>query len=185
MAKRKSAYVCSDCGSDYSNWQGQCKDCGAWNTLLEISMSASSKTAKEVRFQGYAGASGTQKVQTLNAINLEQTPRFSSGMGEFDRVLGGGLVHGSAILIGGNPGAGKSTLLLQTLCHLSQLMDTLYVTGEESLQQVAMRAQRLQLPTDKLKILSETNVEAICSQAEQLRPKVLVVDSIQVVHSDC
>lgn len=184
MAKRKTAYVCNDCGSDYSNWQGQCKDCGAWNTLSEVSLSASAKQGREVRFQGYAGAAQSQHIQTLDAIDLTTTPRFSTGMEEFDRVLGGGLVPGSAILIGGHPGAGKSTLLLQTLCHLAGSMQALYVTGEESLQQVAMRAKRLQLPTDRLKMLSETNVETICVQAQSLSPKVLVVDSIQVVHSD-
>lgn len=184
MAKRKTAYVCNDCGSDYANWQGQCKDCGGWNTLSEIKLAATPTAVKEARFQGYAGASNSQQVQTLDQINLEQLPRFSSGAGEFDRVLGGGLVHGSAVLVGGHPGAGKSTLLLQTMCHLANTMDALYVTGEESLQQVAMRAQRLGLPTDKLNMLSETNVEAICAQAEVLKPKVLVVDSIQVVHSE-
>lgn len=184
MAKAKTAYVCNDCGSDYSNWQGQCKDCGAWNSLTEIKLAASPKAAKEARFQGYAGAAKGQRLQTLDEIDLQALPRIPSGTSEFDRVLGGGLVHGSAILIGGHPGAGKSTLLLQTMCHLASSMDALYVTGEESLQQVAMRAQRLGLPTDKLQMLSETSVEAICAQAEQLKPKVLVVDSIQVVHSD-
>ena len=184
MAKRKTAYVCNDCGSEYAHWQGQCKDCGAWNTLTEIKLAASPTAAKEARFQGYAGAANGQQVQTLDQINLEHLPRFSSGAGEFDRVLGGGLVHGSAVLVGGHPGAGKSTLLLQTMCHLANSMAALYVTGEESLQQVAMRAQRLGLPTDKLNMLSETNVETICAQAEVLKPKVLVVDSIQVVHSE-
>ena len=184
MAKVKTAYVCNDCGSDYANWQGQCKDCGAWNSLSEIKLASSPKAAKEARFQGYAGAASNQSLQTLDQIDLEKLPRFSSGALEFDRVLGGGLVHGSAVLMGGHPGAGKSTLLLQTMCYLAGTMDALYVTGEESLQQVAMRAQRLGLPTDKLKMLSETNVERICAQAETFKPKVLVVDSIQVVHTD-
>ncbi|KKK97472.1 hypothetical protein LCGC14_2652420, partial [marine sediment metagenome] len=178
MAKRKTAYVCNDCGSDYANWQGNCKDCGAWNTLTEVRLASTPAAAKAVRFQGYAGAANSQQLQTLDQINLAKMPRFTTGAGEFDRVLGGGLVHGSAILIGGYPGAGKSTLLLQTMCFLAQSMDALYVTGEESLQQVAMRAQRLGLPTDKLHMLSETNVESICAQAEVLKPKVLVVDSI-------
>jgi DNA repair protein RadA/Sms len=182
MAKRKVAYVCNDCGSDYNKWQGQCTDCGAWNTLSEITVTPL-KAANSPRQQGYAG-SVTAEVQTLADIDLAALPRFSSGVSEFDRVLGGGLVPGSAILIGGHPGAGKSTLLLQTLCHLAQSQSALYVTGEESLQQVAMRAQRLGLPTDKLQMLSETHVEAICAKAEQLKPKILVVDSIQVVHSE-
>ena len=183
MAKRKTAYVCNDCGSDYSKWQGQCGDCGAWNTLTEITLSAA-KPSKDVRFGGYAGSADAGEVRTLNEINLDQLPRIGSGAAEFDRVLGGGLVHGSAILIGGHPGAGKSTLLLQTMCHLAEQLPALYVTGEESLQQVAMRAGRLGLPTEKLNMLSETNVDSIIAQAERLKPKVLVVDSIQVVHRD-
>lgn len=180
MAKQKTAYVCNDCGSDYSKWQGQCSDCGGWNTLAELRLgpTPSNRTAK---FEGYAGATDT-RVQTLNEIDLEGVPRFSSGASEFDRVLGGGLVPGSVVLIGGSPGAGKSTLLLQTLCYLAQTMPALYVSGEESLQQVAMRAQRLGLPTDSLKMLSETSAEAICATAQTLQPKVVVVDSIQVMH---
>ncbi|MGK0441115.1 MAG: DNA repair protein RadA/Sms [Pseudohongiellaceae bacterium] len=180
MVKRKTAFVCVDCGSDYSKWQGQCNDCGAWNTLNEITVSTA-KPSSGGRPQGYAGGAGG-KVQTLKDINLEQMPRISSGAEEFDRVLGGGLVHGSAVLLGGHPGAGKSTLLLQTMCHLAKTMDVLYVTGEESLPQVAMRADRLGLPTDKLKLLSETDIDQISAQAQQIKPKVLVVDSIQVVH---
>jgi DNA repair protein RadA/Sms len=184
MAKRKVAYVCNDCGSDYSKWQGQCTDCGAWNTLSEITVSAAkASSSPATKLQGYAGGAGGQ-VQTLAEIDLQELPRFSSGAGEFDRVLGGGLVPGSAILIGGHPGAGKSTLLLQTMCYLAANRPALYVTGEESLQQVAMRAQRLGLPTDKLQMLSETHVEAIVNKVQQLKPKVLVVDSIQVVHSE-
>jgi DNA repair protein RadA/Sms len=120
-------------------------------------------------------------MQKLDQIDLDSVPRFSSGMTEFDRVLGGGLVPGSVILIGGNPGAGKSTLLLQTLCYLAQKIEALYITGEESLQQVALRARRLQLPTDKLQLLSETSVETICATARKHKPKVLVIDSIQVM----
>jgi DNA repair protein RadA/Sms len=182
MAKMKSAYVCSDCGSEYSKWQGQCRDCGAWNTLSEIKLGPS-KTAKDTRFQAYDGGAASD-IKTLDEIDLQALPRFSAGTGEFDRVLGGGLVPGSAILIGGNPGAGKSTLLLQTMCFLAESRSALYVTGEESLQQIAMRAQRLGLPTARLQMLSETHVQSICAKAQQLKPKVLVVDSIQAVHSE-
>ncbi|WP_339669263.1 DNA repair protein RadA [Dasania marina] len=182
MAKRKTAYVCNDCGSDYGKWQGQCNDCGAWNTLSEITLAAAGPS-NDTRLQGYAGSAGG-KVQTLSEIDLQSMPRVSSGMEEFDRVLGGGLVHGSAVLLGGHPGAGKSTLLLQVLCHLAKTQEVLYVTGEESLQQVAMRAARLGLPTDKLKLLTETNIDQICAQAQQHKPKVLVIDSIQVVHME-
>lgn len=180
MSKRKSAYVCNDCGADYTKWQGQCSSCNAWNTMSEVRISNS--PVKTPPREGYAGA--LAEVQVLNEIDLKNVPRISSGMGEFDRVLGGGLVPGSAILIGGNPGAGKSTLLLQVMCMLAQSMSALYVTGEESLQQVAMRAKRLELPMDSLKLYSETNVESICSMALKLKPKFLVVDSIQVVHMD-
>jgi DNA repair protein RadA/Sms len=131
---------------------------------------------------GFAGAIAEAAI--LKDIDLQALPRFSSGAEEFDRVLGGGLVPGSSILIGGNPGAGKSTLLLQTMCYLASSMEALYVTGEESLQQTAMRAQRLNLPTDKLRLMAETNVETIVAAAQQFKPRVLVVDSIQVVHSD-
>jgi DNA repair protein RadA/Sms len=186
MAKVKTGFVCIDCGADYQKWQGQCGQCGQWNTVQEVRLgSASSRktTPSASGRSGYAGATDGQ-VQDLSEINLLALPRFSSSIGEFDRVLGGGMVPGSAILIGGHPGAGKSTLLLQVLCQLSQQMSALYITGEESLQQVAMRAQRLNLPTQGLKMLSETSVEAILNVAEQMKPKILVVDSIQVVHLD-
>jgi DNA repair protein RadA/Sms len=183
MAKTKTAYVCSECGADHSKWQGQCIACGAWNTLKEFHLGASKAPSAPQNFKraGYTGT--TAAVQTLASINLEEQPRFSTSMGEFDRVLGGGMVPGSAVLIGGSPGAGKSTLLLQVMCQLSQHMEALYVTGEESLQQVGMRAKRLGLPTDKLKMLAETNITEITAVAEQHKPKVIVIDSIQVMHS--
>ena len=141
----------------------------------------SASKPKNDRFSGYAGETQA-KIQTLSEISLQQTPRFSSGFNELDRVLGGGIVPGSAILIGGHPGAGKSTLLLQVMCGLAKNMTALYVTGEESLQQVAMRANRLGLPNDKLNMLSETSVEQICNLADQLKPQIIVIDSIQVMH---
>ena len=185
MARQKSAYVCNDCGADYSKWQGQCTACNEWNTLTEVrlaSTKSSSNESRNVRFDGYAGAVGKKAVVSLSEVALEEMPRFSSGAGELDRVLGGGLVPGSAVLMGGHPGAGKSTLLLQTMCHLAEQMPALYVTGEESLQQVAMRAKRLGLPTGQLQMLSETSVETICDVAAELKPKVIVIDSIQVMH---
>jgi DNA repair protein RadA/Sms len=180
MAKAKTAYVCTECGADFPRWQGQCGECKSWNTISEVRLSAP-KATNEGRFMGYAGQAQTQ-VETLDRIDLDDLPRFSSGFVEFDRVLGGGIVPGSAILIGGHPGAGKSTLLLQTMCALAQRMPTLYVTGEESLQQVALRAKRLGLPRDQLKMLAETDVERIGQVAAQEKPKVMVIDSIQVMH---
>ncbi len=182
MAKApKRAYVCNDCGAEFSRWQGQCSACKAWNTISEVRVVSAKATSSNDRLSGYAGE--TQgKIQVLSEISLQETPRFTSGFHELDRVLGGGIVPGSAILIGGHPGAGKSTLLLQVMCHLANEMPALYVTGEESLQQVAMRANRLGLPTDKLNMLSETSVEHICHLADDLKPKIIVVDSIQVMH---
>lgn len=185
MAKIKTAYVCTDCGAEHGQWQGQCASCKAWNTLSQISLGSSTQSPSvraDFRKQGYAGAQSA--VQNLSDIDLQALPRFSTSIDEMDRVLGGGLVPGSVILIGGNPGAGKSTLLLQVMCLLAaQDRPALYVTGEESLQQVGMRAQRLQLPRDNLKLLAETNVELICKAAQEHKPQLLVVDSIQVMHS--
>jgi len=184
MAKAKTAYVCTECGADFSKWQGQCPECGEWNTVQEIKLSsakAASKLSAGKRV-GYAGAAS--EIKTLGAIDLKEQPRFSSGIGEFDRVLGGGLVPGSAILVGGHPGAGKSTLLLQTMCHLAAALPALYITGEESLQQVAMRAKRLGVSADDLKMFSETSIESIEATVQTVGPKVLVVDSIQVMFSE-
>jgi DNA repair protein RadA/Sms len=183
MAKQKTAFVCNNCGSDYAKWQGQCSDCSAWNTLAEIRLGpVAGRAGAGAGRTGFAGV--LEGARVLAEIDLDELPRFSTGAQEFDRVLGGGLVPGSAILVGGDPGAGKSTLLLQTMCHLAAAMDALYVTGEESLQQVAMRARRLQLPVDRLRLMAQTSVEAIVAAAGEYKPRVLVVDSIQVVHME-
>ncbi|WP_166259024.1 DNA repair protein RadA [Marinobacter salicampi] len=184
MAKTRTAYVCTECGADYSKWQGQCTACQAWNTITEVrgvsGSSGGSGGSRGARFEGFAGSLAA--VQTLGSVSLSEQSRISSGMQELDRVLGGGLISGSTVLMGGQPGAGKSTLLLQTVCHLAGTLPALYVTGEESLQQVALRAQRLGLPTSDLKMLSETSVERIIQIAEIEKPRILVVDSIQVMH---
>ncbi len=180
MARSRVAFVCNECGAEFPRWQGQCSECREWNTISEIRLSSAS-TGKSPRLSGYAGEQNGG-VQTLAEVSLSEIPRFGSGFRELDRVLGGGIVPGSAILIGGHPGAGKSTLLLQTMCQLAEQMKVLYVTGEESLQQVAMRASRLHLPNDKLRIVSETSVEQICQLAQQEKPAVMVIDSIQVMH---
>ncbi len=180
MAKSRVVFVCQDCGSEQNKWAGQCPDCNAWNTLSQFVQAGGTRAS--MRRGGYAGPPA--EVQTLDQIDLAEVPRFSTGFSELDRVLGGGVVPGSVSLIGGQPGAGKSTLLLQAMCQLSQGMESLYVTGEESLQQVALRAHRLGLPTGKLKMLAETSVEAITLAAQQLAPRVMVIDSIQVVHRE-
>ena len=184
MAKLKTTFVCTDCGAEHGQWQGQCAACKAWNTLSQVNLGSSSSPATKADFRkkGYAGSQSN--VQNLSEIDLKLLSRFSSTSGELDRVLGGGLVPGSVILIAGNPGAGKSTLLLQVMSQLTLSgKAALYVTGEESPQQVRMRSKRLNLPEDKLKILAETNVEQIVHAAQEIVPELLVVDSIQVMHS--
>lgn len=186
MAKAKAIFVCTNCGAEYTRWQGQCKACGEWNSIEEVKMAgpvAERSASRAVALGGFAGAADG-KVENLSNVQIAKTPRLSSGYGEFDRVLGGGIVPGSVVLIGGNPGAGKSTLLLQTVCKLSATTPVLYITGEESLEQVALRAQRLQLPTQQVRIAAETSIDNIMRLAQQERPTVLVVDSIQVMHVD-
>jgi len=180
MAKAKLLFNCRDCGCSHNKWNGQCSDCGAWNTLEEAI--ADSPVSTSPRFKGYSGDHA--KVQTLSQINVADEPRFQSGMHEMDRVLGGGIVPGSVILIGGDPGVGKSTILLQILCMISQHKPVLYVTGEESPRQVSLRANRLKLPVDKLRLLAETSVERITSTALIEKPGVMVIDSIQTVHTE-
>ncbi len=180
LAKSRKAFVCTECGQDFQKWQGQCTSCKAWNTVSEISLGRSDRAEPPGRTLGYAGE--RSQVQRLGDIKADEQPRIATGMQEFDRVLGGGLVPGSAILIGGHPGAGKSTLLLQSMCQLAQRMPALYITGEESLHQIAMRAQRLHLPTDALKLLAETNVHSILQAIEEHQPRLVVVDSIQATY---
>ncbi|GEN23165.1 DNA repair protein RadA [Halomonas cupida] len=182
MAKARNAFVCTECGAEYRKWQGQCTSCQEWNTLSEVRLSGASHGAATAAARGGYSGSLSREVIDLASVDLAEVPRLSSTFAEFDRVLGGGLVPGSAVLLGGNPGAGKSTLLLQTACKLAQQRRVLYVTGEESLSQVAMRAHRLQLPTQGLKMLAETSVETILAIAERERPEILVIDSIQTMH---
>jgi len=182
VSKTKNTFRCTECGANTSKWAGQCSDCGGWNTLEESLAPASTK---ENRFKGYAnqGSSSTE-VQILSNIESAQLERIHSGLNELDRVLGGGIVPGSAILIGGDPGIGKSTLLLQALASLSQRLNALYVTGEESAQQVSMRANRLQLRVDKVQILCEISLETILATAEKISADILIIDSIQTVFSE-
>lgn len=173
-AKTKSAYVCDECGAEHRQWQGQCLTCKAWNSLSRVSIGPVAEPGI-----GYAG--GRSAVRRLAEVAAEEAPRIVTGSGELDRVLGGGLVPGSVVLIGGDPGAGKSTLLLQVCCRLAAAAETLYVTGEESLQQLALRAGRLALAMDRLQVASETRAEAIAGLIDETRPRVVVLDSIQVM----
>lgn len=180
MAKTKSIYFCSACGAQASKWAGQCADCGAWNTLSETTAITSPR--RGVASVGYAG--DAERVQLLHDVLPDDVQRIATGIGEFDRVLGGGLVPGSVTLIGGDPGIGKSTLLLQAIVNLSQRLKTLYVTGEESLQQVSLRAHRLDLSDAGVALLAATRVETILQQAEETRPQVIVIDSIQTMYTE-
>ncbi|BAU72512.1 DNA repair protein RadA [Metapseudomonas furukawaii] len=181
MAKAKRMYGCTECGSTFPKWAGQCADCGAWNTLVETVLEGAAASSSN----GRGGWAGQQtQIKTLAEVSVEEMPRFSTASNELDRVLGGGLVDGSVVLIGGDPGIGKSTILLQTLCNIAARFPALYVTGEESQQQVAMRARRLGLPEDKLKVMTETCIETIIATARMEKPKVMVIDSIQTIFTE-
>ena len=185
MAKAKSVYSCTECGATSPKWQGQCPGCGQWNTLVESI--AEPAAAANNRYAGnFAALAGTVAgPQELSSINPREEPRLPTGIEEFDRVLGGGLVAGGVVLIGGDPGIGKSTLLLQALARLAEArQDVLYVSGEESGEQVALRARRLQLPTAGLHLLAEINLEKIIATLAKHRPAVAVIDSIQTLWSD-
>ena len=177
MAKpAKNQYVCSDCGGVSAKWSGQCPSCNAWNTLIETAPEKASNN----RFSALAP---TAPVQALADIHAQDVPRFSSEVPEFDRVLGGGLVPGAVILIGGDPGIGKSTLLLQSLAMLSKTRSVLYVSGEESGAQIALRAQRLDVSDASMQFQAEIDLNSIIHTLTQLKPDVAVIDSIQTMYS--
>lgn len=179
MAKVKMLYVCSSCGASQSKWAGQCIDCGEWNTMIESVAQAGAN-----RIGITPGISADIRIHSLDEIQLETEARTKTGIGELDRVLGGGLVHGSVTLIGGDPGIGKSTLLTQTMAALAESLPCLYVTGEESLQQVSLRARRLGVSDHGLNLLSATCVENIIALAARQKPRVMVIDSIQTIYTE-
>ena len=174
MAKPKTVYTCTECGASAPKWQGQCPGCGAWNTLVETVAAPA-----PARFENVAGTRST--VTPLASVRPQEDARIATGLEEFDRVLGGGLVAGGVVLLGGDPGIGKSTLLLQACAALGAARRTLYVTGEESVEQVALRAQRLGLVNAPVELLAEVELEAIVAAINATRPEVVVVDSIQTV----
>ncbi|MDQ5908162.1 MAG: hypothetical protein QG599_253 [Pseudomonadota bacterium] len=182
MTKARTIYVCTECGAQASKWSGQCGDCGAWNVMQEAP-AAPPPGKSAVKFAGYAGAAAGE-VRVLSEVDASAEIRQTCGNGELDRVLGGGLVQGSVTLIGGDPGIGKSTLLLQVQAVLAERDRTLYVSGEESPQQISLRAQRLHLSRDHLRLLPEINVERILATAEVEQPRVMVIDSIQTVYTE-
>lgn len=176
MSKQRISYVCQQCGAQALKWSGQCTDCSSWNSLVEEIGSAS--------HQRHDAGAHIPSVQIMRDITPDVLTRKTTGFAELDRVLGGGLVSGSVTLIGGDPGIGKSTLLLQAICRLSQQETALYVTGEESLQQVTLRAQRLGVSGAALKLLADTHVERIIQVATHEQCQTVVIDSIQTLHTD-
>ncbi len=180
MSRPRTRYQCRECGARFPKWAGQCGECGAWNTLDETVVQEKSGTDRT----GWAGAGGAARVLDLSEVTAEPGTRMATGLSELDRVLGGGLVSGSVVLIGGDPGIGKSTLLLQALEALSRSTGTLYVSGEESARQIALRARRLGLAAESIRLLTETCVERVLAQAARERPGVMVLDSIQTFYTD-
>jgi DNA repair protein RadA/Sms len=181
MAKDKSIYICTECGGTSPKWLGKCPSCEAWNTLVE---SVAEGTPKNRYNTSARGLVASQAVATLSEIEASDVDRQPTGIDELDRVLGGGIVAGGVVLIGGDPGIGKSTLLLQALDSLSRNMKTLYVTGEESGAQVALRSRRLGLGGSQVRVLAEIQLEKISATIDQEAPAVCVIDSIQTVYSD-
>jgi len=176
MAKTKTVYTCTECGGQTLKWQGQCPHCNAWNTLVE---SIAEKTASR-----YQVAAQSSRLQKLAEIEAQEEPRRPTGIDELDRVLGGGLVRGAVVLLGGDPGIGKSTLLLQAMSLMSGSCNAVYVSGEESVQQIALRAKRLAVGAERLNLLAEIQLEKVLSVLAAQKPDVAVIDSIQTIYSE-
>jgi DNA repair protein RadA/Sms len=182
MAKAKTNYTCSECGGISSKWTGQCSSCQQWNTMVEtVIEAAGANRFSQAQHQSLAQTAPVLSLQDIEALDV---PRFGTGIEEFDRVLGGGLVAGGVVLIGGDPGIGKSTLLLQALANMSKVKSVLYVSGEESGAQIALRAKRLAVDAKDLKLQAEIQLEKILGTLADLKPQVAVIDSIQTVYSD-
>jgi len=183
MAKDKTQYTCTECGGTSPKWLGKCPSCNAWNTLIEGAVEAGGSVKN--RYAGMAALVPAAEVATLSDIEAAEVPRTPTGQEELDRVLGGGMVEGGVVLIGGDPGIGKSTLLLQAMDGLQRSgLNTLYVTGEESGAQVALRSRRLGLDKSQVQVLAETQLEKVLATVDKLQPAVVVMDSIQTVYSD-
>ncbi len=182
MAKNSYVYFCSECGYESSKWMGQCPGCRSWNTFVEEKKTT---TNKGKTMKAGSSAYAEKSPYTLSEISVEEEERLQIGIGELDRVLGGGIVSGSLVLVGGDPGIGKSTLLLQVCKQLSDSgQEVLYVSGEESLRQIKMRAMRIGIGNDKLKLFCETNLNTIEATIKKLQPKVVIIDSIQTMFQE-
>ena len=177
--KAKTTFYCTECGNEFPRWSGQCSACGTWNTLVEQTVKKEDKRPAAGASRGFTA----KRPVSLKEVDVTEEIRFGTGLGELDRVLGGGGVKGSLVLVGGAPGIGKSTLLLQICEHIGKEHSILYVTGEESERQLKMRAQRLNVKSDNLMILSETNISDILEAVNQVEPEILIIDSIQTLYS--
>ncbi|BDF67702.1 DNA repair protein RadA [Oscillospiraceae bacterium] len=183
MAKAKSVFYCTDCGNEVLRWQGQCPACGAWNTIVERPAEPKGKTPKSTSGRRDSGGLGFARPRPITEVETTDELRFETGMSELDRVLGGGAVKGSLVLVGGAPGIGKSTLMLQICDNLCRFANVLYVSGEESERQIKLRAERLHVRGDGLYLMAETNLENILDAVGELKPDVLIVDSIQTLYN--
>ncbi len=177
MAKARTVYVCTDCGGQTQKWAGQCPHCQSWNTLTET-------VAEKETASRYQPLNKNTELVRLENVDAAEEPRYLTGISELDRSLGGGLVQGGVVLIGGDPGIGKSTLLLQALIEMSERHKVIYVSGEESAQQIGLRAKRLQIQSQRLDLLSEIQLERILAVIGKNKPEVVVVDSIQTIYSE-
>ena len=180
--KAKTVFLCTSCGNETAKWAGRCPSCGQWNTLEEYTPPAASTGRKAAA--PAARATAVSRPKRLSEIQPEEASRFSTGMGELDRVLGGGAVRGSLVLVGGAPGIGKSTLLLQICQKITEQQRVLYVSGEESASQLKLRAERLHVSGDELFFLCETNLDEVLTSADGLKPYVLIVDSVQTLFTE-
>ena len=175
--KSKTIFYCTACGNETPRWQGKCPACGAWNTIVEYEETSNIRGIKSGK------KADARKPRTLNEVDCDQETRFATGLGELDRVLGGGAVKGSLVLVGGAPGIGKSTLLLQICSDLGKSLRVLYISGEESETQIKLRANRLSVTTENLFLLSETDLTGILDSTQELNPDILIIDSIQTLYS--
>lgn len=181
--KLKTIYVCTQCGETSPRWLGRCPSCGSWNTMTEdvVAEPAKSASGRSAAPARVPGQTSLKPLRLKNVSTTEEKSRIVTGIRELDRVLGGGIVLGSVILIGGEPGIGKSTILLQLCGEVSRTRNVLYVTGEESVRQIKLRAERLRVPQDNISLVAESDVDEICGLIEQMKPDLVVIDSIQTM----
>ena len=177
MAKAKTLFYCTECGNETPKWQGKCSACGAWNTIVE----QPARVASKVSSVGKGSAVRSVRPRPISEVETTDELRFDTGMAELDRVLGGGAVRGSLVLVGGAPGIGKSTLMLQICDNLCRFATVLYVSGEESERQIKLRAERLGIRSAGLYLYSETNLEDVLEACRDIKPDILIVDSIQTL----